>query len=223
MQTHLNTPVTAANGHNAQDKLGSEDFRQRYYLGFPSIDAESVEAAVRQILTAVGESERREGLRRTPERVARAYQELLAGYRTDPTQLINEALFHVDYDEPVIVRNIEFASLCEHHMLPFFGHVHVAYIPNGRVIGLSKIPRIVDLFARRLQLQEQMTRQICDFLTEVIEPQGVMVVAEGVHLCSVMRGVKKQDAQMRTSARSGILRDSPQMQATTLALLGIDA
>src|SRR5690606_4967077 len=152
-----------------------------------------------------------------------AFDELLAGYRTDPAQLINGALFHVDYDDPVIVRNIEFFSLCEHHMLPFFGHVHVAYIPNGRVIGLSKIPRIVDMFARRLQVQEELTRQISSFIDEVLEPKGVMVVVEGVHMCSVMRGIKKQDAQMRTSARRGILRENPQLEAAVFALLGLDS
>ncbi|HLV33554.1 MAG TPA: GTP cyclohydrolase I FolE [Spirillospora sp.] len=211
------------NGHQTQDKTYSQAFRQRYQLDFPPIDIEAIHVAVRQILSAVGENVQREGLQRTPVRVAKAFEELLAGYRTDPAQLINGALFHVDYDDPVIVRNIEFFSLCEHHMLPFFGHVHVAYIPNGRVIGLSKIPRIVDMFARRLQVQEELTRQISSFIDEVLEPKGVMVVVEGVHMCSVMRGIKKQDAQMRTSARRGILRENPQLEAAVFALLGLDS
>ena len=223
MQTYPEASVSQANGHSVQDKLRSQDFRQRYRLNLSPIDTESIDAAVRQILEAVGEDVYREGLQRTPHRVAQAYQELLAGYRADPVRLINEALFDVDYDEPVIVRNIEFSSLCEHHLLPFFGHIHVAYIPNGKVIGLSKIPRIVDMFARRLQVQEQLTRQVCDFLDEVLEPQGVMVVAEGVHMCSVMRGVQKQDARMRTMARNGSLKEDPQAQATVLTLFGLDA
>jgi GTP cyclohydrolase I len=223
MQTYPEASVSQANGHSVQDKLRSQDFRQRYRLNLSPIDTESIDAAVRQILEAVGEDVYREGLQRTPHRVAQAYQELLAGYRVDPVRLINEALFDVDYDEPVIVRNIEFSSLCEHHLLPFFGHIHVAYIPNGKVIGLSKIPRIVDMLARRLQVQEQLTRQVCDFLDEVLEPQGVMVVAEGVHMCSVMRGVQKQDARMRTMARNGSLKEDPQAQATVLTLFGLDA
>jgi GTP cyclohydrolase I len=162
-----------------------------------------VEKAVQSLLQALGEDACREGLERTPERVARMYDELLAGYRVDPYAMINEALFDVEYDEMVIVRDIEFYSMCEHHLLPFLGHAHVAYIPNGRVIGLSKIPRVVDLFARRLQVQERMTRQIADFLEVTLEPQGVAVVVEGLHLCSKIRGVKKAEARMVTSAMCG--------------------
>jgi GTP cyclohydrolase I len=223
MQAQKIMSANYENGHQTQDKTDSREFRQRFQLDFPPIDIEAIDVAVRQILGAVGENVQRAGLQRTPGRVAKAYEELLAGYRTDPTQLINGALFNVDYDDPVIVRNIEFSSLCEHHILPFFGHVHVAYIPNGRVIGLSKIPRIVEMFARRLQVQEAMTRQISDFLAEVLEPQGVMVIADGVHMCSVMRGVKKQDAQMRTSARRGILRENPQLEAAVITLFGLDS
>jgi GTP cyclohydrolase I len=222
MQAQMYLSTTHEDTHQTQDKAYSQELLQRYQLDFPPVDIETIDAAVHQILGAVGESVQREGLQRTPHRVAKAYEELLAGYRIDPAQLINGAMFNVDYDDPVIVRNIEFSSLCEHHMLPFFGHVHVAYIPNGRVIGLSKIPRIVDVFARRLQVQEELTRQISDFLDEVLEPKGVMVIVDGVHMCSVMRGVKKQDAQMRTSARRGILRDSPRLQATVLSLIGLE-
>jgi GTP cyclohydrolase I len=162
-----------------------------------------IEKAVRNLLDAFGEDECREGLERTPERVARMYDELLAGYRVDPYALINEAVFDIEYDQMVIVRDIEFYSLCEHHMLPFIGRAHVAYVPTDKVIGLSKIPRVVDLFARRLQVQERLTRQIADFLDAALHPTGVAVVVEGLHLCSMMRGVKKANARMVTSAMLG--------------------
>jgi len=170
------------------------------------IDAPIVEQAVLQILRAVGENPQREGLKYTPRRVARMYTELLGGYHIDTQAVINGALFDVKYDEMVIVRDIEFYSLCEHHMLPFMGRVHVAYIPDGKVLGLSKIPRIVDVYARRLQVQERMTRQIADFLRDLLKPQGVAVVVEAMHLCSMMRGVRKHDARMTTSAMHGAFR-----------------
>jgi GTP cyclohydrolase I len=167
-----------------------------------------IEDAVRRLLDAFGEDVNREGLERTPNRVARMYDELLAGYRVDPHALINDALYDVPYDDMVIVRNIEFYSLCEHHMLPFLGRAHVGYCPNGKVIGLSKIPRIVDLFARRLQVQERMTSQIADFVEAAIHPCGVAVVLEGWHLCATMRGVKKAHAVMVTSALRGSFREN---------------
>jgi len=167
-----------------------------------------IEEAVRRLLEAVGEDVNREGLERTPNRVARMYDELLAGYRVDPHAVINDALYEVGYDQMVIVRNIEFYSLCEHHMLPFLGRAHIAYCPRGKVIGLSKIPRIVDLFARRLQVQERMTRQIADFLEAALHPLGVAVVLEGWHLCATMRGVKKAHAVMVTSALSGSFKEN---------------
>ncbi len=170
------------------------------------IDRSCIEDAVRKILKAVGENPQRQGLQRTPERVARAYEELLGGYRVDPLAQINDALFEVSYDEMVVVRDVEFYSLCEHHMLPFLGRVHVAYIPDGRVLGLSKIPRIVEMFARRLQVQERMTRQIADFIEQLLHPAGVAVVVEALHLCSMMRGVKKHDARMTTSTMLGTFR-----------------
>ena len=170
------------------------------------IDMPSIEAAVREMLVAFGEDPNREGLLNTPKRVARMYPELLSGYKTDKDKLLNKAVFNVTYDDMVIVRDIEFFSLCEHHMLPFMGRTHVAYIPNGQVIGLSKIPRIVDMFARRLQVQERMTRQIADFLMDILKPQGVAVVVEGLHLCAMMRGVKKHDARMTTSTMLGTFR-----------------
>jgi GTP cyclohydrolase I len=172
-----------------------------------------VQNAVRTILEAVGENPERQGLQGTPDRVARMYKELLAGYDIDPITLINGALFDVEYDEMVVVKNIEFYSLCEHHMLPFIGRAHVAYLPGERVVGLSKIPRIVDMFARRLQVQERMTRQIAELLDDVLEPHGVAVVVEGVHMCSTMRGVKKANSQMVTSAMLGSFRDSSDTRA----------
>jgi GTP cyclohydrolase I len=171
-----------------------------------NIDDVAIEEAVTRVLTAVGEDPQREGLQFTPRRVARMYHELLGGYTMESSDIINGALFEVKYDEMVIVRDIEFYSLCEHHMLPFIGRAHVAYIPNGKVLGLSKIPRIVDMYARRLQVQERMTRQIADFLRDLLQPQGVAVVVEAMHLCSMMRGVKKHDARMTTSAMHGAFR-----------------
>jgi len=171
-------------------------------------DLEAIEQAALRILVAFGEDPNREGLARTPERIARMYEELLAGYRTDPVELVNDAVFQVAYDEVVIVRDIEFNSLCEHHLLPFIGRAHVAYIPGDCVIGLSKIPRIVDMFAHRLQVQERLTTQVADFINELLHPQGVAVVMEAVHLCSMIRGVKKHDARMTTSAMLGTFRNN---------------
>jgi GTP cyclohydrolase I len=170
------------------------------------IDSRGVQKAIVQLLKAVGEDPRRDGLRNTPERIARTYAELLSGYRVDPQALVNDALFEVKYDEMVLVRDIEFYSLCEHHMLPFIGRAHVAYIPDGKVLGLSKIPRVVDMYARRLQVQERMTRQIADFLRDLLKPQGVAVVIEALHLCMSMRGVQKHNARMTTSAMHGAFR-----------------
>jgi GTP cyclohydrolase IA len=172
------------------------------------INEETIKNSVTAILKAVGEDPNREGLVNTPHRVARSYDELLAGYRVDPYKLINGALFEVEYDEMVIVRDIEFYSLCEHHMLPFIGRAHVAYIPDKKVIGLSKIPRIVDMFARRLQVQERLTMQVAEFLNEALHPHGVAVVIEALHLCSMMRGVKKHDSRMTTSAMLGYFRNN---------------
>lgn len=169
-------------------------------------EMETVASAVRQMLEAFGERPERQGLVNTPDRVSRMYAELLSGYREDPIAMVNDAIFDVKYDEMVIVRDIEFFSLCEHHMLPFMGRAHVAYLPAGRVIGLSKIPRIVDMFARRLQVQERMTRQIADMLGALLSPHGVAVVVEGLHLCTMMRGVRKHDARMTTSAMLGAFR-----------------
>ncbi|MEW5988145.1 MAG: GTP cyclohydrolase I FolE [Chloroflexota bacterium] len=166
-----------------------------------------IQAAVTTILKNVGEDPGREGLRRTPERVALMYEEILAGYTVDPVVLVNDALFDVQYDEMVIVKDIEFISMCEHHLLPFFGRAHVAYTPRDKVIGLSKIPRIVEMFARRLQVQERMTRQIADLICDVLNPYGVGVVVEASHLCVMMRGVQKEHARMVTSTMLGSFKD----------------
>jgi GTP cyclohydrolase I len=192
---------------------------QTFESGRPTPDRRQIERAVSDILDAVGENREREGLLHTPERVARAYEELLSGYRTDPDRLVNGALFAVDYDDMVIVRDIEFASLCEHHLLPFLGHVHVAYIPDGRVIGLSKIPRVVEMFARRLQIQERLTQQIADFLEVVIQPKGVAVAVEGAHMCSMMRGVRSHHASLVTHAMRGVFRDDGDARREFLAHL----
>ena len=173
---------------------------------------QAVEAAVRTILANVGEDPDRQGLVGTPDRIARMYGEVLAGYTTDPVKLVNNALFDVEYDEPVIVKEIEYFSMCEHHMLPFFGRAHIAYIPSDKVIGLSKIPRIVEMFARRLQVQERMTRQIADMIDEVLQPQGVAVVVEGSHMCSMMRGVKKEHPRMMTSAMLGKYKEDKELR-----------
>ena len=180
----------------------------------------SLEEAVRTLLEEIGEDPAREGLARTPERVRRMYDELTAGYHVDPDALINGACFTVDYDEMVVVRDIEFFSLCEHHLLPFIGKAHVGYLPKGRVIGLSKIPRIVDMYAHRLQVQERLTVQVADFLMERLEPKGVACVVEATHLCTMMRGVKKQQATMVTSSMVGTFRRDARTRAEFMGLIG---
>jgi GTP cyclohydrolase I len=181
---------------------------------------EAIRQAVRTILENVGEDPEREGLLATPDRIARMYDEILAGYKVDPVALVNEALFTVEYDEMVVVKDIEYFSMCEHHMLPFYGRAHVAYTPCGKVIGLSKIPRIVEMFARRLQVQERMTRQIGELLDEVLKPYGVGVVVEGSHMCSMMRGVKKEQARMVTSAMLGSFKANEKTRNEFLQHIG---
>lgn len=161
---------------------------------------------ITDLLSALGEDPTRDGLSRTPDRVSRMYDELLSGYRMDLDTIVNGALFEGDYDEMVVVDNIEFTSTCEHHLLPFYGQVHVAYLPNSKVIGLSKIPRIVDMFARRLQIQERMTQEIAEAIDEVLKPRGVAVYVEGVHLCAKIRGVKKAGMGMKTRAMLGLFK-----------------
>jgi GTP cyclohydrolase IA len=192
---------------------------QDYLMADEPIDVREtpVHSAVRDILYEMGEDPDRQGLLKTPDRVARMYQEITSGYHTDPVKLVNGAIFDVEYSEPVLVSNIEFYSLCEHHLLPFFGRVHVAYIPEGKVIGLSKIPRIVDMFARRLQIQERMTAEIASFLQGALQPKGVAVVAEGAHMCSMMRGVKKAQASMTTSTMLGAYKEDQNLRAEFLS------
>ena len=184
-----------------------------------SNDSGRVEAAVREILIEIGEDPDRQGLANTPQRVHRMYTELTAGYHVDPDRLINNAIFDVAYSEMVLVKDIPFYSLCEHHLLPFFGTAAVAYIPRGKVIGLSKIPRVVEMFARRLQVQERLTQQIADFIQERLEPQGVGVVMEATHLCAVMRGVRKPGTIMTTSAVLGLFRTRDRTRAEFFAHL----
>ena len=180
----------------------------------------SLTEAVQTLLSEIGEDPSREGLAGTPERVRRMYDELTAGYHVDPDALLNGACFNVDYDEMVVVRDIEFFSLCEHHLLPFIGHAHVGYLPRGRVVGLSKIPRIVDMYAKRLQLQERLTVQVAEFLMERLEPKGVACVVEATHLCTMMRGVKKQEATMVTSSMTGTFRRDARTRAEFMGLIG---
>jgi GTP cyclohydrolase I len=196
---------------SAQDGLKIKPVKLEFEDG-PVLSAECkrvVAGAISTILDAVGEDPSRSGIAETPSRVARMYDELLSGYKTDPVELLNNALFDVEYDEMVIVKDIDFYSMCEHHMLPFYGHASVGYLPEDKVIGLSKIPRLVDMFARRLQVQERMTQQIASFLEDLIKPRGVAVVVEASHLCAAMRGVKKQRTRMVTSAMLGAFRDNP--------------
>jgi GTP cyclohydrolase I len=183
------------------------------------VNQSRIEESMREILTNIGEDPSREGLLNTPNRVARMYDELTAGYHVDPVKLVNGAVFNVDYDELVLVKDIDFYSMCEHHMLPFYGKAHVAYIPNGKVIGLSKIPRIVEMYARRLQIQEQMTSQIAEFLQETLNPKGVAVVLEGAHMCAMMRGVKKENTKMTTSKMTGVFKDNPKTRSEFMQLL----
>ncbi|UCG23957.1 MAG: GTP cyclohydrolase I FolE [Chloroflexota bacterium] len=176
--------------------------------GQEDLEKAAIESAVRSILTNVGEDVGREGLERTPHRVAKMYDEILAGYDMDPVKIVNGALFDVEYDEMIVVKDIEYFSMCEHHMLPFYGRAHVAYIPSEKIIGLSKIPRIVEMYARRLQVQERLTSQIADLIDEVLQPLGVAVVVEGAHMCSMMRGVKKEHPRMVTSAMLGSFKEN---------------
>ena len=183
------------------------------------MNIEKMSGLVKTILSEIGEDVNRQGLVKTPLRVAKAYEFLTQGYHQDVDEVINQAVFDEDYDEMVIVKDIDFYSLCEHHMIPFYGKVHVAYIPDGKVIGISKIPRIVDVFARRLQIQERMTKQIADTLDEYLQPQGVAVVVEGYHMCMMMRGVQKQNSITTTSAMHGVFKNDVRTRNEFLNLI----
>lgn len=184
-----------------------------------TLTSASFEDLVREMIVRLGEDPTREGLVRTPERVHRAYRHLVKGYNEDADAMLKAALFTVNYDEMVIVKDVEMFSLCEHHMLPFFGKVHVAYIPNGKVIGLSKIPRLIEIFSRRLQIQERLTTQIAETIQKAIEPQGVGVVIEARHLCMMMRGVEKQHSAAVTSSMLGCFRNEHETRTEFLSLI----
>ena len=186
-----------------------------------AVDVPRAEAAVRELLLAVGEDPDREGLRRTPNRVARAYGELLAGLNENPRKHL-ETVFTADYDEIVLLRDIPFASLCEHHLLPFTGRAHVAYLPKGKVVGLSKLARLVEGYARRPQIQEQLTVQVCQALMDALEPKGAAVVVEAVHSCMTVRGVKKTGATMITSCLRGLFRSDARTRGEFMALVRPD-
>ncbi|HEY6413193.1 MAG TPA: GTP cyclohydrolase I FolE [Edaphobacter sp.] len=188
-------------------------------LETPSLDSVSNQDLYREMLARIGEDPTRDGLLRTPERMEKSMAFLTRGYTMDVTTVLHDALFDVDYDEMVIVKDIEFFSMCEHHLLPFFGKAHIAYVPNGKVIGLSKIPRLVDVFARRLQVQERLTRQVGEAITEAINPQGVAVILEAQHLCMMMRGVEKQHSSTVTSAMLGVFKTQLQTRNEFLSLV----
>ena len=178
-----------------------------------------IQPIVESLLKELGEDPGRDGLQRTPKRVAKAMRFLTSGYEQNPVDILNNALFDVTYDEMVMVKDIEFYSLCEHHMLPFFGRVHVAYVPNGKVVGLSKIPRLVEMFARRLQVQERLTTQVAETLEEVLEPKGVAVVGEAIHLCMMMRGVEQQNSSAVTSSMRGVFKSDSKTRSEFMDLI----
>lgn len=182
-------------------------------------DADPIEPLIRGLLAELGQDPERDGLERTPARVAKAMRFLTKGYEEDPIEILNGAMFDVSYDEMVVVKDIEFYSLCEHHMLPFFGRVHVAYIPNGRVVGLSKIPRVVEMFARRLQVQERLTMEVAETLEKVLQPRGVAVVTESIHLCMMMRGVQQQNTFAITSSLKGVFQSDPMTRSEFMELI----
>jgi len=185
----------------------------------PSLASASTEDLYRELLVRIGEDPTRDGLLKTPERMDKAMQFLTRGYTQNLNSVLHDALFDVEYDEMVIVKDVEFFSMCEHHLLPFFGKAHVAYVPNGKVIGLSKIPRLVDVFARRLQVQERLTTDIADAIDQAIRPQGVAVILEAQHLCMMMRGVEKQHSATVTSAMRGVFKTQQQTRSEFLSLV----
>jgi len=183
------------------------------------VNFEKTKSLVHELLVEMGEDPQRQGLLNTPKRVAKAYEFLTSGYNMDIEKVLNNAVFDEKYDEMVVVKNIDFYSLCEHHMLPFFGKVHVAYVPNGRIVGLSKIPRIVEVFARRLQVQERMTQEIADTIEKYLQPKGVAVVSEAFHMCMMMRGVEKQNSSATSSAVHGLFKEDARTRTEFLTLI----
>ena len=184
-------------------------------------DAKKMQNAVRTILTGIGEDPEREGLKATPERVQRMYGELCAGYQMDLQSVVHGAVFEEQCASMVLVRNISFYSMCEHHMLPFYGKIHVAYFPDGKIIGLSKIPRIVEMYARRLQVQERLTEQVCDSIESVLHPKGIAVLTNGMHMCSIMRGIKKENAEMVTTRFTGVFLEKPELKDEFYRQIGL--
>jgi GTP cyclohydrolase I len=182
-------------------------------------DLNAIERLIRDLLKELGEDPSREGLEKTPVRVAKAYEYLTSGYRQNVEEVLNSALFTEEYDEMVVVKDIDFFSMCEHHMLPFFGKAHIAYMPSRKIVGLSKIPRLVEMYSRRLQVQERLTTQIAHTINDVLQPRGVAVVIEGLHLCMLMRGVEKQNSKAVTSAMLGAFRDRPETRAEFMELI----
>lgn len=202
-----------------QSDLNGRDLLTEAEAGAGRIDTPRLEEIVREVLGIVGENPEREGLIRTPHRVATAWEFLTGGYTMNIDELLNNAIFEERYDEMVIVKDIDFYSLCEHHVLPFFGKAHIAYIPNGKIIGLSKVPRIVDVFARRLQVQERMTQQIAETIQNYLQPQGVAVVTEASHMCMMMRGVQKQNSVTTASAMLGVFKDQVETRSEFMTLI----
>ena len=214
------TQMRTAQKNAIQQKLESKELLDRFDFAFNTVDSEAVRRSIGDLLYAIGEDPCRDGLLETPKRVARAYEELVSGYTTDPVELVNNAIYDMDYDDMVIVNDIDYYSLCEHHLLPFVGQARVAYIPDGRVIGLSKIPRIVDMFSRRLQVQERLTRQIAEFLDEVLEPKGVAVTLTAQHMCSMIRGVKKHNSNLKTYTMIGDFKNDREIRNEFLSQVG---
>ena len=184
-------------------------------------EAKRMQNAVRTLLVGIGEDPEREGLKATPERVQRMYGELCAGYGMDLESVVHGAVFDESCDSMVLVRNISFYSMCEHHMLPFYGKIHVAYIPDGKIIGLSKIPRIVEMYARRLQVQERLTEQVCEAVESILHPQGIAVLTNGLHMCSIMRGVKKESAELITTRFTGVFEKDPVLRDDFYRQIGL--
>lgn len=207
------------NNSHAETELEAAQRRLSSLPRCGAVKLQALETSFGEILKAIGEDAQREGLLRTPSRAARAFEFLTDGYRRDLNEIVNQAIFHSDASEIILVKNIELYSMCEHHLLPFIGKAHVAYIPNGKVIGLSKVARIVDVFARRLQIQEQLTTQIADAIMQTLHPNGVGVVIEAKHLCMMMRGVEKQNSTMTTSCLLGSFKEDARTRSEFLSLL----